>query len=91
MTWHYAYCNLYIRLDYDLHSRILMSLAGVLADSRAKTSTDELERLLQKCPEISVIPMEDSTTRTTSEVSVGRMVRNTDNFLPQTTDIGFVA
>lgn len=51
-----------------------MSLAGVLADSRAKTSTDELARLLQKCPDISVIPVEDSTIRTTSETSIGRMV-----------------
>jgi hypothetical protein len=53
-----------------------MSLAGVLADSRAKTSTDELERLLQKCPDISIIPIEDTITKTPSETTaVGRMVR----------------
>ncbi|KAI8370193.1 hypothetical protein BD560DRAFT_119533 [Blakeslea trispora] len=46
-------------LDYDLHSRILVSLASVLADSRAKTTTDEVAQLLSKCPEIPLVDMTD--------------------------------
>ncbi|KAI8581455.1 hypothetical protein K450DRAFT_233176 [Umbelopsis ramanniana AG] len=36
-------------LDFDLHARILSKLAETLADSRAKTTNDELARLKQKC------------------------------------------
>ncbi|KAI7889363.1 uncharacterized protein EV154DRAFT_284863 [Mucor mucedo] len=60
-------------LDYDLHSRILVSLAGVLADSRAKTTVDEVERLISKCITVPIVPMEDITVFTSSEVSIGRM------------------
>jgi phosphatidylinositol 4-kinase len=35
-----------------------MGLAEVLADSRAKATTDEIERLVSKCP---VVPMNEGT------------------------------
>jgi phosphatidylinositol 4-kinase len=35
-----------------------MGLAEVLADSRAKASTDEVEKLISKCP---VVPIDDGT------------------------------
>ena len=41
--------ELFYSLDFDLHARILSKLAETLADSRAKTTTDELTRLKQKC------------------------------------------
>lgn len=63
------------RLDYDLHSRILMSLAGVLADSRAKTTNEEVERLLSKCPDIPIMSIEDTSINVPGQqLSVGRMV-----------------
>ncbi|KAF7723837.1 phosphatidylinositol-4- kinase [Apophysomyces ossiformis] len=39
-------------LDFDLHSQILMGLAEVLADSRAKATDDDIERLVAKCPPV---------------------------------------
>jgi phosphatidylinositol 4-kinase len=62
------------RFDRDLHSRILVSLASVLSDSRAKTTTDEVERLVSKCPAIPLLPVEDSTIVTPDQGSIGRMV-----------------
>ncbi|KAI8974048.1 hypothetical protein BDB01DRAFT_807332 [Pilobolus umbonatus] len=48
-------------LDYDLHSRILLSLAGVLADEKSQTSKVEIERLYSKCPEVPLSALEDTT------------------------------
>lgn len=62
------------RFDRDLHSRILVSLASVLADSRAKTTADEVERLLSKCPTIPLLSIENSTIVTPDQGSIGRMV-----------------
>ncbi|KAI9473755.1 MAG: hypothetical protein EXX96DRAFT_316861 [Benjaminiella poitrasii] len=60
-------------LDYNLHSRILVSLAGVLADSRSKTTTGEVERLLSKCPDIPILPIEDTAIVTPGQKNIGRM------------------
>ncbi|KAI8079556.1 uncharacterized protein B0P05DRAFT_541070 [Gilbertella persicaria] len=57
-------------LDHDLHSRILVSLASVLADTKAKTTTDEVERLLSKCLPVSLLPMEDLTMITTGTMGL---------------------
>lgn len=52
-----------------------MSLAGVLADSRAKTTSNEVERLLSKCPDIPLIPMDDINISVPGQqLNVGRMV-----------------
>ncbi|KAI9340342.1 hypothetical protein BD770DRAFT_218479 [Pilaira anomala] len=61
------------RLDYDLHSRILVSLAGVLADTRAKTTDVEIERLVSKCPDVTLLPIDDMTILTPFQVIKGRM------------------
>ncbi|KAI7893269.1 uncharacterized protein EV154DRAFT_600987 [Mucor mucedo] len=45
-------------LHLDLHSKILMGLAEVLADSRAKASSSEIEKLISKCP---AVPINDDT------------------------------
>ncbi|KAI8973783.1 hypothetical protein BDF20DRAFT_672110 [Mycotypha africana] len=60
-------------LDFDLHSRILVSLAEVLADARAKTTTDEVNRLLNKCPPISVLPFEEINIVQPGQAQIGRM------------------
>ncbi|KAG1141414.1 hypothetical protein G6F38_008437 [Rhizopus arrhizus] len=54
------------RFGYDLHSRILSSLASTLANPKANSTLDEVERLISKCPEIPIIPMEDTTIITPS-------------------------
>jgi hypothetical protein len=36
-------------MEFDLHARILTKLAETLADSRAKTTPEEVARLRQKC------------------------------------------
>jgi hypothetical protein len=52
-----------------------MSLAGVLADSRAKTTSNEVERLLSKCPDIPLIPIDDININIPGQqLNVGRMV-----------------
>lgn len=52
-----------------------MSLAGVLADSRAKTTSNEVERLLSKCPDIPLISMDDININVPGQqLNVGRMV-----------------
>ncbi|KAI8636242.1 hypothetical protein BD408DRAFT_487034 [Parasitella parasitica] len=38
----------------DLRSKILIGLAEVLADSRAKASTEEIEKLISKCPAVPI-------------------------------------
>ncbi|KAI7870650.1 hypothetical protein BDF14DRAFT_1772183 [Spinellus fusiger] len=43
-------------LHVDLHARILMGLANVLADTRAEPKTDDMERLLLRCPSV---PLEE--------------------------------
>ncbi|KAL7310917.1 Phosphatidylinositol 4-kinase stt4 [Mucor circinelloides] len=78
-------------LDYDLHSRILMSLAGVLADSRAKTTNEEVERLLSKCPDIPIMSIEDTSINAPGQqLSVGRMTyryqQTLDALINYTTD-----
>lgn len=61
-------------MDYDLHSRILVSLAEVLADSRTKTTIDEVEKLVSKCPDVPILPLEDLNIVIPNESFVGRMV-----------------
>ncbi|KAI8379424.1 uncharacterized protein BYT42DRAFT_514723 [Radiomyces spectabilis] len=41
-------------IDFDLHSRILFGLAEVLADSRAKASSHEVDRLISKSPPVPI-------------------------------------
>ncbi|KAI9473410.1 MAG: hypothetical protein EXX96DRAFT_304862 [Benjaminiella poitrasii] len=41
-------------LHRDLHSKILLELAEVLADSRAKSTSDEVDKLIKRCPEVSI-------------------------------------
>ncbi|CEP08014.1 hypothetical protein [Parasitella parasitica] len=41
-------------IHLDLHSKILMGLAEVLADSRSKASTEEIEKLISKCPAVPI-------------------------------------
>ncbi|KAI7904651.1 uncharacterized protein BX663DRAFT_324170 [Cokeromyces recurvatus] len=62
-------------LDYNLHSRILVSLASVLADSRSKATTDEVDRLLSKCPTIPILPIEDTTIVTPGQKNIGCMTQ----------------
>ncbi|KAI9262886.1 hypothetical protein EDC94DRAFT_88967 [Helicostylum pulchrum] len=45
-------------LHLDLHSKILMGLAEVLADSRAKATSDEIQKLVNRCP---VVPINEGT------------------------------
>ncbi|KAG0740375.1 hypothetical protein G6F23_008320 [Rhizopus arrhizus] len=47
----------------DLHSKILLGLAEVLADSRAKATSDEIEKLLSRCPEVPINASTDILTR----------------------------
>ncbi|KAI9253575.1 hypothetical protein BY458DRAFT_535835 [Sporodiniella umbellata] len=47
----------------DLHSKILLGLAEVLADSRAKGTEDEIEKLLSKCPDVPINGGTDILTR----------------------------
>lgn len=51
-----------------------MGLAEVLADSRAKASSSEIERLISKCP---VVPINDETDILTRKEApdLGAMVR----------------
>lgn len=52
-----------------------MSLAGVLADSRAKTTNDEVSRLLSKCPDIPLTSIDDTNIYVPGQqFHVGRMV-----------------
>jgi hypothetical protein len=46
----------------------------VLADSRAKTTADEVERLLSKCPIVPLLDIQDLTIVTPGQGSIGRMV-----------------
>ncbi|CEG79179.1 Putative Phosphatidylinositol 4-kinase stt4 [Rhizopus microsporus] len=57
------------RLGYDLHSRILSSLASVLADPKANSTQEEVERLVSKCPQVSIIPLENTEIISTLEES----------------------
>ncbi|OBZ83610.1 Phosphatidylinositol 4-kinase stt4 [Choanephora cucurbitarum] len=45
-----------MRKQHDLHSQILLALAETLADSRAKATNDEIQKLFSKCP---TVPLED--------------------------------
>jgi hypothetical protein len=53
-----------------------MSLADVLADSASKTTTDEIERLLSKCPDVPAVSIDDLDIVVPSKdkKSIGRMV-----------------
>ncbi|KAI8996972.1 hypothetical protein BDB01DRAFT_769342 [Pilobolus umbonatus] len=55
-------------LHLDLHSKILMGLAEVLADSRAKTTSDEIQRLVMRCP---ATPLDEGTDIITDKETVG--------------------
>lgn len=61
------------RLHLDLHSKILMGLAEVLADSRAKASSDEVEKLINKCPAVPINEGTEILTRRDSP-ELGSMV-----------------
>jgi phosphatidylinositol 4-kinase len=52
-----------------------MGLAEVLADSRAKASSSEIEKLISKCP---IVPLNDETDILTRREApeLGAMVRN---------------
>ncbi|KAI8148722.1 hypothetical protein BJV82DRAFT_642239 [Fennellomyces sp. T-0311] len=41
-------------VDFDLHSQILMGLAEVLADSRSKATSSEIDKLISKCPPVPI-------------------------------------
>ncbi|KAL0081209.1 hypothetical protein J3Q64DRAFT_1850940 [Phycomyces blakesleeanus] len=56
-----------IRLDMDLHSRILMNLAEVLADTRAKTVAEEVDRLLARCPPVPLTELDQVNILTTED------------------------
>jgi hypothetical protein len=71
---HFIIYLILFRLDYDLHSRILVSLAEVLADSRTKTTIDEVERLVSKCPDVPILPMDDLNIVIPNKSFVDRMV-----------------
>lgn len=63
-------------LDFDLHSQILMGLAEVLADSRAKATNSDIDRLLSKCPDVPLdTPQDDKTIFTRAQKpNLGLMV-----------------
>ncbi|CAO3637256.1 unnamed protein product [Cunninghamella echinulata] len=62
-------------MENKLHSRILLGLAEVLADSRSKPTTSDVDRLLSKCPEVPLVnPDEDTIFAKGSIPTVGTMV-----------------
>ncbi|CAO3596291.1 unnamed protein product [Absidia cylindrospora] len=64
------------RLEPDLHSRILLGLAEVLADSRSKASSSEVEKLVSKCPDVPLDSPEDDTIPIRGSIpNVGTMTR----------------
>ncbi|KAI8097412.1 uncharacterized protein BX664DRAFT_326316 [Halteromyces radiatus] len=70
------------RLENDLHSRILLGLAEVLADSRSKATTNEVEKLVSKCPIVPLdIPDDDNIYIRGSIPSVGTMTRRSQQTL----------
>jgi phosphatidylinositol 4-kinase len=46
-----------------LHSKILLELAEVLADSRAKATSLDVEKLINKCPAVPVDEGSDILTK----------------------------
>ncbi|KAG0179232.1 phosphatidylinositol-4- kinase [Apophysomyces sp. BC1034] len=63
-------------LDFDLHSRILMGLAEVLADSRAKASDDDIGRLVAKCPPVPLDSLDEDTIFTREDApGLGMLTR----------------
>ncbi|ORX46095.1 hypothetical protein DM01DRAFT_1339741 [Hesseltinella vesiculosa] len=66
-------------LDADLHSRILLGLAEVLADSKAKATDDEVDKLLSKCPPLPLDKLNDDTIYTRGSLEkVGTMTRRSE-------------
>ncbi|KAI8067784.1 hypothetical protein BC940DRAFT_340507 [Gongronella butleri] len=66
-------------VDPDLHSRILLGLAEVLADSKARATDTEVDKLLSKCPPVPSDNLDDDTIYTRGSIaSVGKMTRHSE-------------
>lgn len=64
-------------MDYDLHARILTKLAETLADSRAKTTPEEVTRLRQRCTPL----ISESTEKTLKKEDEGTHIVMVSTFL----------
>lgn len=62
------------RSHLDLHSKILLELAEVLADSRAKATSLDVEKLVNKCPSVPIDEGTDILTKHDAP-GLGIMVR----------------
>jgi phosphatidylinositol 4-kinase len=55
-----------------------MGLAEVLADSRAKATSNEIERLVAKCPAVSIVEGTDIHTKETAPGLVSMVNKKPD-------------
>lgn len=74
-----------VRLETDLHSRILIGLAQVLADSRSNASTVEIDKFVSKSPTVPLDNPDDATIFKRGDIpSVGTMVKGRHGKLQNT-------